>query len=48
MIVDSHQFGKDGANVLAAWRQFDAEQFLDGVVPCDLIRNGEYSSSGRR
>jgi hypothetical protein len=37
VVVHPHQFGKDCAEVLAARREFDPQQFFDGVVPCDFI-----------
>ena len=37
VIVNAHQLGEDGADVLAARRQLDAQQLLDGVVPGDLV-----------
>ena len=35
--MNAHQLGEDGADVLAARRQLDAQQLLDGVVPGDLV-----------
>jgi hypothetical protein len=37
VVVDPHQLGEDGADIFAARRDFDVEQFLDGVVPGHLI-----------
>ena len=37
VIADPRQLGDDDANVLAARRQLDVEQLLDGVVPSHLV-----------
>ena len=37
MIADARQFRQDGANVLAARRDLDAQQLFDAVVPGDLV-----------
>src|SRR5438876_535494 len=36
VVRNAGQFGEDGAEVLAARRDLDAEELLDGVVPGDL------------
>ena len=37
VIADARQLGEDGAEVLAARRQLDAQQLLDRVMPGDLV-----------
>ena len=40
MIAQPHQFGSDDANRLAAGRNLDAHQLLDGHVPGHVVRDG--------
>jgi hypothetical protein len=40
VIADAGQFGENRADVLAARRDVDIEQFFDRVVPGDVVRQG--------
>jgi hypothetical protein len=38
VVMHSHEFGEDRSQILAARRQFDIQEFLDGMMPRNLIR----------